>query len=166
MNASNPNNEKTDEATPIEKSDKQSQCIFSPEEIRTTVKNFALGWLNGVIKVDFKEATEIMSDAKLKGEEKGWNRAMEEEKAAKKQFIDVVSICSGNMEATAEQQKKAISDLFYRILIFRAGNRLTGSFISSANIEEKIRQIEDELKETRELIFELSLAVRQWKPKE
>jgi hypothetical protein len=161
--ATNHQNNQTENA---KKTEPQSTCIFSPEEIRTTVKNFTLGWLSGAVKIHFRIAHEIMEEAKFTKEKMDWNQALQEERVAKQEFLKLVDICVGAVKATPEQQEQALAELFRVILILRAGARIEGSFVSSINIEEKLGKIEEDLQATKDLVFELSIAVRQWKPKE
>jgi hypothetical protein len=143
----------------------KSACIFSSEEIKATVKNFILGWLSGVVKIHFRLATEIMTEAKFTKEKKNWDQALYEEQDLKLKFLQVVDICVGVAKATPEQQEKAIEELFSMILVLRAGDRIEGSFMGYNDVNERLRQIEEELAATKDLVFELSMAVKQWKSK-
>jgi hypothetical protein len=162
------NNKDADEKQTLNATSPDQQLphsIFSKDEIRDTVKGFVLAWLRGDINLKFLNANEIMERAKLTNERKDFNQALKEELTAKDAFNSLVSICVGTKEASSEEQKKAISELFSWILTFRSGHRLEGTFMRGVDFEERLHKIEEELESTKNLVYELAMSVRQWGPK-
>jgi len=144
---------------------KLQYSIFSRDEIKDTVKGFVLAWLKGDINLEFPNAEEIMDRAKLAKEKMNFNQATEEEIKSKTVFNNLVSTCVGTKKTSSEKQEKAVSELFSYILHFRSGHRLKGTFIRSIDIEERFHKIEEELESTKNIVYELTMFVKQLEPR-
>ena len=138
----------------LDTSEKELRIIFSPEEVKSTVKGFVLSWLKGRIRITFTTAEHIMEVGKRSGIKIDFEEALLAERTRKRQFIDLISICSGAKSVTPEEEEKAINELFYAILTFRAGGRIEGKF-EEYDLEESLRKIEEDLKITNDLVEQL-----------
>jgi len=134
--------------------EKREGSIFTEQEVRSTVKGFVLAWLKGKIKIIFPTKEEIIRFFKEDLEQDvSAIEATQVEVYTKKNFVDLILICSDE-QATPEEQRKALSDLFNAILIFRSSRRLEGEFLEY-NFEERLRRLEGGLAVTNNLVKEL-----------
>jgi len=135
--------------------EKRAVSIFTEQEVRSTVKGFVLAWLRGHIEITFPDKEEILrffkEDVK---QDVSAIKATQLEVYTKKNFRDLILICSDVKPATPEEQRKALSDLFNAILIFRSSRRLEGEFLEY-NFEERLRRLEGGLAVTNNLVKEL-----------
>ena len=131
-----------EEIKPKNSSEKaDNRLLFLQKEIRKIAKSFVLSWMAGDLKISFPRKKEL---------------------EVKKRFAELVMISVGEEKATSEEQERAISSLFRMILSFRLGDRIEGKFIGSdiGDIENRLRQVEQDLAKTNKLIEEIVLWIR------
>jgi hypothetical protein len=105
-----------------------SGTIFSQEEILSIIKGFILAWLQGNVSIRFPTAEEIVSMNKETGVETGIDEARQQEFAGKNVFTELILICSGIEPSSLDEQEEAYMNLFNRILAYRVGQRIEGTF--------------------------------------
>lgn len=151
MTQDNPLNQKNDVQVDAIK---ELRTIFSEEEIRGTVKAFALGILRGTIKIQFDNVDQIIEREKREGQTMDYKIALREEVRRKKAFVKSIEIVSGAEKSTEEQLENAIKAIFSDILALRAGNRIKGKFLEF-DLEKKMDELEIKLDATNNVVEEL-----------
>lgn len=132
--------------------------MFSEEDVRETVKRFILAWLRGEITIKFPDAQELLLKSKRSKEKTDFKRAIEEELEYKSIFMDRISTCTENKEATFEEQRVAIYWLFTAIMSLRSAERIQGNFMEF-NIEERLQKLEKRIKALNKVVQELIIVV-------
>ena len=67
----------------------------------------------------------------------------------------MLSICAGIKPASAEEQDKAVTDVFRMMLMFRSANRIEGKIMSS-DIEKRVETLEDKIQTNSKLIEQIT----------
>ena len=62
---------------------------------------------------------------------------MNAELKIKEHYVDLLSVIAGIKPASAEEQEKAITEVFKMLLMFRSANRIEGKIISN-DLEKRI----------------------------
>jgi hypothetical protein len=150
------NDEKTDEEQEkrLASTKQETKPILSRREIRGIVRDFIVAWLSGQIKLDFPTAKEAIDVAKVAGRTIDFDQARKQEVNGKTTFRRCVNICVGAVEATPEEQQKALSEMFDTIVRFRNGDRIIGNFMNY-ELEERISHLEEGLNVTNNLVEEI-----------
>lgn len=133
--------------------------IFSEDEIKNIVKAFISAYLRGDIKIDFKNAKELMDEAQMSHQKLSFQDALQQEIAIKKPVLEQIAICAGTRKATPEERMKAVSNLFYLIVGIRSSDRLIGNFMLF-NPEKRLDKLEEDLSETNRLVQEMIFYLR------
>jgi hypothetical protein len=64
-------------------------------------------------------------------------------------------ICAGIKQASAEEQEKAITDVFRMLLMFRSANRIEGKIMSN-DLEKRVDYLEEKLQSTGKLVEQVT----------
>lgn len=150
-NESKPDEKQQDEAEPTEETGKP---LLSEREVRSIVKDFAIAYVEGRIKIDIPTAQERMEFAKKVGEKLKYAEAFDAEGGHKIRFRTKIAICLGAKKATPDELQNAICDLFDDILAMRNGNRIQGVFYEH-NLETRVKEIEEGLDKVNNLVEEM-----------
>jgi hypothetical protein len=78
-----------------------------------------------------------------------------EELKIKEHYIDLLMTCAGIKPAPAEEQEKAISEVFRMMLMFRSANRIEGK-IMGHDLEKRIADIEEKQQQTTSLLNQIT----------
>ena len=70
-------------------------------------------------------------------------------------YVDMLSICAGIKKASAEEQEKAIHEVFKMLLMFRSANRIEGKIISN-DLEKRLSDVEKTLSSTTILVEQIT----------
>jgi uncharacterized protein YicC (UPF0701 family) len=128
--------------------------LFSQKEIRAIVKDFAVAYISGQIKIQFVCADERMEIARKTGEKFDYTQALRYELDMKTTFRDKVAVCIGAKKSTAKELEETINGLFNDIVTFRNGGRIEGVFIEYSS-ESRIRELEEGLEKVNNLVEEI-----------
>ena len=121
----------------IKKPEPQSEptLLFSQQDIRKFVTEFVASWIRGEITIRFPTAAPLVKD----------------ELKVKEHYIDQLSIVAGIKPASADDQEKAIAQVFKMLLIFRLANLIEGK-ISSNDLEKRVQELEETIKKQNKLL--------------
>jgi hypothetical protein len=136
---------------------------LTQNDVRNTVTSFVLAWLKGDVTIDFPDARQIVLIEKNRGINKSPDEAFKIELNNKKQFRETISVFTGNTPATDKQKEEAMSELFKRIIDFRCGDRIKGTFGKQDSFEARISALEEQMTAINQLFQELVITVRSHK---
>lgn len=128
--------------------------LFSAEDVKRFVSEFASSWIRGDIIIHFPTATELSKKNPL-AIAFPTDPSVNQELKIKEHYVDLLSICAGTKSASPEEQEKAISDVFRILLMFRSANRIEGKIISN-DLEKRVQELEKTLKKTEKLVEQIT----------
>ncbi len=159
------NTSKTDDkriiSVRIKKKPEPSAALYSEKEVRTMVSEFVTSWIRGDIIIRFPTAAELAKQTPL-------NIAFPKDPSVnaelkiKEHYVDLLSVCAGIKPAGADEQNKAISEVFKMLLMFRSANRIEGKIISN-DIEKRVDELEKTQKNQAKLVDQITAFL--FKPK-
>jgi hypothetical protein len=126
------------------KQDADLTPLFSPDEVRKFVAEFVSSWIRGDITIHFPTAAELSRKTPL-SIAFPVDPSLNAEMKIKEHYIDLLSVCVGTKKASAEEQEKAVYEVFRMLLMFRSANRIEGKIISN-DLEKRIEELEKTMK--------------------
>ena len=144
---------------PASKSD--PTILFSQVEIRKFVTEFVASWIRGDIIIRFPTAAELAKKTPL-SIAFPTDPSVNAELKIKEHYIDLLSIIARIKPATADEQEKAIAEVFKMLLMFRSANRIEGKIISS-DIEKRVTELEKTSQNQSKLVDQITAFL--FKPK-
>jgi hypothetical protein len=144
---------------PASKSD--PTILFSQVEIRKFVTEFVASWIRGDIIIRFPTAAELAKKTPL-SIAFPTDPSVNAELKIKEHYIDLLSIIAGIKPAPADEQEKAIAEVFKMLLMFRSANRIEGKIISS-DIEKRVTELEKTSQNQSKLVDQITAFL--FKPK-
>ena len=135
--------------------------LFSQEEIRKFVTEFVASWIRGDIIIRFPTAAELAKKTPL-SIAFPTDPSVNAELKIKEHYIDLLSIIAGIKPASADEQEKAIAEVFKMLLMFRSANRIEGKIISN-DIEKRVTELEKTSQNQSKLVDQITAFL--FKPK-
>jgi hypothetical protein len=114
--------------------------LFSREDVRKFVTEFVSSWIRGDLIIRFPTAAELAKKTPL-AIAFPTDPSVNAELKIKEHYVDLLSIISGIKPASAEEQEKAVDEVFKMLLMFRSANRIEGKIISN-DIEKRVEELE------------------------
>ena len=133
---------------------KIDSSLFSKQEIRDFVREFAASWIRGDIIVRFPTAAELAKKTPL-SIAFPVDPSVDAELKIKEHYIDVLSVCAGTKQASAEEQEKAVTEAFKLLLMFRSANRIEGR-IMSKDLDRRMVELERTMNGTGKLVDQIT----------
>ena len=93
--------------------------LFSENDIRRFVTEFVSSWIRGDIIIRFPTAAELAKKTPL-SIAFPTDPSVNAELKIKEHYIDLLSVVAGIKPASAEEQEKAINEVFKMLLMFRS----------------------------------------------
>jgi len=118
----------------------ESSLLYSQEDIRRFVSEFVSSWIRGDIIIRFPTAAELAKQNPL-------NIAFPKDPSVsaelkiKEHYVDLLSVVAGIKAASADEQQRAIDEVFKMLLMFRSSNRIEGKIMSN-DLEKRIQELE------------------------
>jgi hypothetical protein len=128
--------------------------LFSQKDVKRFVTEFVSSWIRGDIIIRFPTAAELSKKAPL-AIAFPTDPSVNQELKIKEHYIDLLSICAGIKQASAEEQEKAIDEVFRMLLMFRSANRIEGKIISN-DIEKRVCDLEEKSRSTGKLVEQIT----------
>jgi hypothetical protein len=122
----------------------ESSLLYSQEDIRRFVSEFVSSWIRGDIIIRFPTAAELAKQNPLNIAFPK-DPSISAELKIKEHYVDLLSVVAGIKPASADEQQRAIDEVFKMLLMFRSSNRIEGKIMSN-DLEKRIQDLE----ETRE----------------
>jgi hypothetical protein len=150
--------------TKAPKEAKPSAPLFTQKDIRRFVSEFVASWIRGDITLHFPTAAELSKKTPL-AIAFPTDPSVNQELKIKEHYVDLLSICAGTKPASAEEQEKAITDVFKMLLMFRSANRIEGKIISN-DLEKRVEKLEKTAESTEKLVEQITgFLFKENKPK-
>ncbi|MGZ4851392.1 MAG: hypothetical protein ACXV2C_08450, partial [Candidatus Bathyarchaeia archaeon] len=70
-------------------------------------------------------------------------------------YIDLLLTCAGVKPTSAEEQEKAITEVFRMLLMFRSANRIEGKIMSN-DLDKRLTAIEEKQQSTGKLVEQIT----------
>jgi hypothetical protein len=132
----------------------EPSLLFSQNEIRRFVTEFVASWIRGDIIIRFPTAAELAKKTPL-SIAFPTDPSVNAELKIKEHYIDRLSVIAGIKPSSADEQEKAIDDVFKMLLMFRSANRIEGKIISN-DIEKRIEELEKTSKNQGKLVEQIT----------
>jgi hypothetical protein len=117
-----------------------SALLYSEQDIRRFVSEFVSSWIRGDIIIRFPTAAELAKKNPL-SIAFPTDPSVNAELKIKEHYVDLLSVVAGIKTASADEQRRAIDEVFKMILMFRSANRIEGKFLSN-DLEKRIGELE------------------------
>ena len=111
-------------------------------------------WIKGDIIIRFPTAAELSKKNPL-SIVFPTDPSLNEELKIKEHYVDLLMISAGVKKTSADEQEKAINDVFRMLLMFRSANRIEGKIISK-DIEKRVATLEEKLQSTGKLVEQIT----------
>lgn len=131
-----------------------STALFSDADVRKFVSEFVSSWIRGDIIIRFPTAAELSKKTPL-SIAFPVDPSVNAELKIKEHYIDLLAVCAGIKKASAEEQEKAIQEVFKILLMFRSANRIEGRIISN-DLEKRLADVEKTVNSTSKLIEQIT----------
>jgi hypothetical protein len=131
-----------------------ASTLFSPKDVRHVVTEFVSSWIRGDIVIRFPTAAELSKKNPLSIAFPS-DPSLNEELKIKEHYVDLLMTCAGVKEASAEEQDKAVNEVFRMLLMFRSANRIEGK-IMSKDLEKRVVALEEKLQTTGKLVEQIT----------
>lgn len=136
-------------------------ALYSEQDVRRIVTEFVTSWIRGDIIIRFPTAAELAKQTPL-SIAFPTDPSVNAELKIKEHYVDLLSVCAGIKPASAEEQNKAVSEVFKMLLMFRSANRIEGKIISN-DIEKRVEELEKTQKDQAKLVDQITAFL--FKPK-
>ena len=138
----------------VRKKSAESAALFTSKEVRRFVSEFVTAWIRGDIVIRFPTAAELSKKNPLAI---GFptDPSVNQELKIKEHYVDLLSMCAGVKQVSAEEQDKAIAEVFRMLLMFRSANRIEGKIISN-DLEKRVIALEEKLQTTNKLVEQIT----------
>jgi hypothetical protein len=114
--------------------------LYSEKDIHRFVSEFVSSWIRGDIIIRFPTAAELSKKTPL-SIAFPTDPSVNAELKIKEHYVDLLSVIAGTKPASAEEQQRAIDEVFKMLLMFRSANRIEGKIMSN-DIEKRIQDLE------------------------
>ena len=111
-------------------------------------------WIKGDIIIRFPTAAELSKKNPL-SIVFPTDPSLNEELKIKEHYVDLLMISAGVKKTSADEQEKAINDVFRMLLMFRSANRIEGKIISK-DLEKRVATLEEKLQSTGKLVEQIT----------
>jgi uncharacterized protein YicC (UPF0701 family) len=128
--------------------------LYSPKDVRRIVEEFVSSWIRGDIIIRFPTAAELSKKNPL-AITFPTDPSINEELKIKEHYIDLLLTCAGVKSASAEEQEKAVTEVFRMLLMFRSANRIEGKIMSN-DLDKRLKAIEEKQQSTGKLVEQIT----------
>ena len=118
----------------------ESSLLYSAKDIHRFVSEFVSSWIRGDIIIRFPTAAELSKKTPL-SIAFPTDPSVNAELKIKEHYVDLLSVIAGTKPASAEEQQRAIDEVFKMLLMFRSANRIEGKIMSN-DLEKRIQELE------------------------
>jgi hypothetical protein len=132
----------------------ESSLLYSEKDIHRFVSEFVSSWIRGDIIIRFPTATELSKKTPL-SIAFPTDPSVNAELKIKEHYVDLLSVIAGTKLSSAEEQKRAIDEVFKMLLMFRSANRIEGKIISN-DLEKRIQELEKTAAKQSKLVEQIT----------
>jgi hypothetical protein len=131
-----------------------ASTLFAPKDVHRVVTEFVSSWIRGDIIIRFPTAAELSKKNPL-AIAFPTDPSVREELKIKEHYVELLMICAGVKQASAEEQDKAVNEVFRMLLMFRSANRIEGKIMAN-DIEKRVAALEERLQSTGKLVEQIT----------
>jgi hypothetical protein len=128
--------------------------LFSKEDIRRYVTEFVASWIRGDIIIRFPTAAELAKQTPFSIAFPK-DPSVNAELKIKEHYVDLLSVVAGTKPSSADEQAKAVDEVFKMLLMFRSANRIEGKIISN-DLEKRVGELEKTIQTQAKLIEQIT----------
>jgi len=132
----------------------ESTLLFTQNDIRKFVTEFVASWIRGDIIIRFPTAAELAKKTPL-SIAFPTDPSVNAELKIKEHYVELLSVIAGTQLASVDEQKKAISEVFKMLMMFRSANRIEGKIISN-DVEKRLEELEKTVKNQSKLVDQIT----------
>ena len=110
--------------------------LLSQKDMHRIVIEFVSSWIRGDIIIRFPTAAELSKKNPL-AITFPTDPSINQELKIKEHYIELLLICAGTTQVSAEEQEKAVTEVFRMLLMFRSANRIEGKIMSN-DLEKRV----------------------------
>ena len=118
------------------------------------VSEFVSSWIRGDIIIRFPTAAELSKKNPL-SIAFPTDPSVNAELKIKEHYVDLLSVIAGTKPASAEEQQRAIDEVFKMLLMFRSANRIEGKIMSN-DLEKRILDLEKTVATQTKLVEQIT----------
>ena len=132
----------------------EPSVLYSRQDIIKFTTEFVSSWIRGDIIIRFPTAAELAKQTPL-------NIAFPKDPSVsaelkiKEHYVDLLTVVAGIKQVSAEEQEKAVDEVFKMMLMFRSANRIEGKIISG-DIEKRVHRLEEKSEEQTKLVDKIT----------
>ena len=132
----------------------EQAALYSPKDVRRIVEEFVSSWIRGDIIIRFPTAAELSKKNPL-AITFPTDPSINEELKIKEHYIDLLLTCAGVKPSSAEEQEKAVTEVFRMLLMFRSANRIEGKIMSN-DLDKRLATLEEKQQSTSKLVEQIT----------
>ena len=132
----------------------ESSLLYSEKDVRRFVSEFVSSWIRGDIIIRFPTAAELSKKTPL-SIAFPTDPSVNAELKIKEHYVDLLSVIAGTKPASAEEQQRAIDEVFKMLLMFRSANRIEGKIMSN-DLEKRIQDLEKTVQNQTKLVDQIT----------
>jgi hypothetical protein len=136
------------------KPDSIVSTLFSQKDVHRFVTEFVSSWIRGDIVIRFPTAAELSKKNPL-AISFPTDPSINEELKIKEHYIELLLVCAGVKQVPAEEQEKAITEVFRLLLMFRSANRIEGKIFSN-DLEKRLAIVEEKIQSLSKLTEQIT----------
>jgi hypothetical protein len=138
----------------LEPKPESSSLLYSENDVRRFVSEFVSSWIRGDIIIRFPTAAELSKKNPL-SIAFPTDPSVNAELKIKEHYVDLLSVIAGTKPASAEEQQRAINEVFKMLLMFRSSNRIEGKIMSN-DLEKRIQDLEKTVATQTKLVEQIT----------
>jgi hypothetical protein len=128
--------------------------LFNQSDIRKFVSEFISSWIRGDLIIRFPTAAELAKKTPL-SIAFPTDPSVNAELKIKEHYVDLLSVITGIKPGSADEQEKAISEVFKMLMMFRSANRIEGKLLSN-DLEKRVEELEKTVKDQSKLVDQIT----------
>ena len=132
----------------------EPSLLFSQQDVRRFVTEFVASWIRGDIIIRFPTAAELAKKTPF-SIAFPTDPSVNAELKIKEHYVELLSVIAGIKPASADDQEKAISEVFKMLMMFRSANRIEGKIISN-DLERRVLELEKSTKTQSKLVEQIT----------
>jgi hypothetical protein len=132
----------------------ESSLLYSEKDIHRFVSEFVSSWIRGDIIIRFPTAAELSKKNPL-SIAFPTDPSVNAELKIKEHYVDLLSVIAGTKPSSAEEQQRAIDEVFKMLLMFRSANRIEGKIMSN-DLEKRILDLEKTVATQTKLVEQIT----------
>lgn len=132
----------------------EPSVLYSRQDIKKITTEFVSSWIRGDIIIRFPTAAELAKQNPLSIAFPK-DPSVSAELKIKEHYVDLLTVIAGIKPASADDQEKAVDEVFKMLLMFRSANRIEGKIISG-DVEKRVQKLEETIQNQAKLVDQIT----------